>query len=85
MNNLPRMRGIKQAVEEIKAADPKTALTEKALRRLIISGDIPSVVVGRKYLINMDTLERYLSGETVKEDMHENGGIRVINERKGGV
>lgn len=84
MNNLPRMRGIRQAVEEIKTADPKTALTEKALRRLILSGVIPSVVVGRKYLINLDTLERYLSGETVKEDRQENGGIRVISETKGG-
>ena len=27
------MRGIKQAIEEIKQADPYTALTEKALRR----------------------------------------------------
>ena len=82
MNNLPRMRGIKQAVEEIKTADPKTALTEKALRRLILSGVIPSVVVGRKYLINLDTLERYLSGEIIRES--ENSGIRVISETKGG-
>lgn len=82
MNNLPRMRGIKQAVEEIKTADPKTALTEKALRRLILSGVIPSVVVGRKYLINLDTLERYLSGEIIRES--ENSGIRIISETKGG-
>ena len=33
----PHMRGIKQAIEEIKQADPYTALTEPALRRLIIS------------------------------------------------
>jgi len=33
---LPHMRGIKQAIEEIKQADPYTALTEPALRRLII-------------------------------------------------
>ncbi len=82
MNNLPRMRGIRQAVEEIKTADPKTALTEKALRRLILSGVLPSVVVGRKYLINLDTLERYLSGEIIRES--ENSGIRIISETKGG-
>ena len=29
----PHMRGIKQAIEEIKQADPYTALTEPALRR----------------------------------------------------
>lgn len=46
----PHMRGIKQAIEEIKQADPYTALTEPALRRLIISKEIPSVRVGTKYL-----------------------------------
>ena len=56
----PRMRGIKQAVEELRAADANTALTERALRRLILTGEIPSVRIGTKYLVNMDVLESYL-------------------------
>ncbi len=58
---LAPMRGIKQAVEEIKAADPCTALTERAVRRMVAEGTLPAVRVGRKYLINMDTLYLYLA------------------------
>jgi len=62
MNNtqLPRMRTPGAAFEEIKVHDPDTELTVKALRRLVRAGDIPSVKVGRKYLINMETLYKYL-------------------------
>lgn len=58
----PHMRGIKQAIQEIKQSDPNTCLTEKALRRLVLSGELPAVKIGVKYLINMDSLEKYLSG-----------------------
>ena len=34
-SHLAPMRGIRQAVSEIKAADPHTALTERALRRMV--------------------------------------------------
>lgn len=47
----PHMRGIKQAIEELRQLDPHTALTEKALRRLILTHEIPSVRIGAKYLI----------------------------------
>ena len=43
------MRGIKQAITELKQNDPETALTEKALRRLVLTGAIPSVKIGTKY------------------------------------
>lgn len=56
LRNPPRMRGIKQTITELQEIDPNTALTEKALRRLVITGIIPSVRIGRKYLINFDTL-----------------------------
>ena len=59
----PPMRGIRQAISELRAADPNTALTERALRRLVLSAELPSVKVGRKYLINMNVLNSYLSGE----------------------
>ena len=64
--NTPRMRGIKQAIEEIKAGDPNTTLTERALRRMVNTGVIPTVKIGRKSLINMAVLETYLTnGVTV--------------------
>ena len=60
---MPRMRTIDQAAEELRRIDPDTAFTKTALRRLVVSKKIPSVTVGTKYLIDLDRLERYLSGE----------------------
>lgn len=74
------MRGIKQAIEEIKQADPYTALTEKALRRLILTKEIPSVKIGAKYLINMDVLNNYLCTGTTESEPITAAGIRQIAE-----
>lgn len=75
----PRMRGIKQAIEELRRTDPHTALTERALRRLILTDEIPSVRIGTKYLINMDVLENYLyNGSRGGEEHTAVSGIRKI-------
>lgn len=75
------MRGIKQAIEELKKTDKNTAFTEKALRRLIISGEIPSVRIGKKYLVNMRVLNEYLCGCCISNDINKNGGgIRAVVE-----
>lgn len=60
----PRMRTAPEAIAEIKAVDPKTALTERALRRMINSGELPSVNIGNKKLVNLDKLFEYLNGES---------------------
>lgn len=60
---MPRMRLIKEAFTELKERDPSTALTEYALRRMVKSGQVPSVCAGNRYLVNMDVLERFLSGQ----------------------
>ena len=75
----PRMRGIKQAITELRQIDANTALTEKALRRLVIEGAVPSV---RKYLINFDILQEILRGgiSTVTPAAHaeDYGKIRAV-------
>lgn len=48
---LPRMRTLAKAIEEIKAEDPNTALTQNQLRVLVKSGAIPSVHAGRHMLL----------------------------------
>ena len=53
------MRSINDAYSEILSTDPKTAITKSGLRRLVNTGEIPSVEVGRKRLINMDVLREY--------------------------
>lgn len=60
---IPRMRTAPGALEIIKAQDPETAVTEHYIRRLIRTGAIPHVDVGRKKLVNVDQLLSYLEQE----------------------
>jgi len=79
-NTLAPMRGIHQAITELKASDPNTALTEKALRRLVTEGTIPSIKIGRKYLVNMNVLAAYLSGNIQPKAVADGyGTIRAVN------
>ena len=57
----PRMRTIAEAVAHIKSHDPHTAFTEHALRRMVRSGELPSVRIGAKYLVNLDVLLEFLA------------------------
>lgn len=76
----PRMRGIKEAIEEIREFDPDTALTQTFLRRLILRHEIPSVKSGRRYLINMDILNEYLCKGACSDEPLFSDGIRKIKE-----
>ena len=79
----PRMRTAEQAVEELKRVDPETALTVRAVRRMISTGEIPHIKVGSKFLIDFDGLCSYLSGgnQTVSTQSTEDrsGNIRRIS------
>ena len=59
---LPQMRTIDEAIYEIKEADPKTSVTKFAIRTAINNGEIPSVSAGRKKLVNMENLSKWLMG-----------------------
>lgn len=59
----PRMRTAAGALEIIKAEDPDTAVTLRAIRGLINTGKVHSVPVGVKRLIDVDKLMEYLKGE----------------------
>ena len=61
MMTLFRMRTIPKAYKEIKALDPNTDLTLRALRRMVKSGKIPSVQIASKTLVNLDLLLEALS------------------------
>ena len=56
---MARMSTAKNAHEEIKATDPHTAVTIRSIRQLINQEIIPVTLVGRKKLINIDTLFDY--------------------------
>ena len=59
------MRSIPKAVNECKSKDPETPVTATALRRWIKDGKVRSVTVGRTLLVNMESLEEFLSGREV--------------------
>lgn len=58
-----RMRTIEQAASWLQENDPGTALTKTAMRRLVTTGQLPSVRVGQKYLISLEVLEAFLQGD----------------------
>ena len=72
-----RMRTLPQAAAWAKETDPETALTFSALRRLVLSGEIPHVRVGTKRLIALEDLETYLETGTVTSS-HAVGTIRPV-------
>ena len=58
-----RTRTIKEAAAYFREGYPQTCLTETAIRTLLRSGAVPSVKVGKKYLVSLEALESYLMGE----------------------
>lgn len=81
---MARMRTIDAAITLIRQMDNGTSLTKYALRRMVLSGEIPSVVVGKsKRLINVDMLMEKLANpdEWPTEKQEETGSIRPVNER----
>ena len=74
-----RMRTIPQAAAWAKETDPETALTFSALRRLVLSGEIPHVQVGTKRLIALEDLEDYL--ERGGDHTPSAGTIRPVEAR----
>lgn len=72
---MAKMRIIKDVFDEIKKNDPDTAITMCGLRRMVQTGVIPSVQVGRKRLINADTVMDYLNSNTTSESKQEEYGV----------
>ena len=65
---MPRLRTLTETYAYIKEMDADTAVTPNALRRMVVSGKIPCVRAGKKYLIDLDILFEYLRG-TRPEDV----------------
>jgi len=63
-NNKPRMRDLAQSYELIKALDADTALSKYALRRIFLGGEVATITVGRRRLVDFNALLKYLSGST---------------------
>lgn len=83
MLTMIRMRTAKEAYEEILKADPDTAITLRAVQRIVKQGKIPITPVGRKRLLNLDTLIDYFDNPDKYSNSDDNvdgyGTIRAIH------
>ena len=79
MNSIPRMRTIPEAVKLLQELDSSTAITMRAVRRMVNTGQLPVTMVGSKRLINFDKLLDILENPTT-EHTTQNGVIRRIEE-----
>lgn len=77
-----RMRTIDQAHAALVEEDPGCALAKSALRRMVVSGKIPSVRAGSKYLVDLDRLPELLFAAGRKEpEAAAPGVIRRLDAR----
>ena len=60
---MARIRTLPRAVAECREKDPSTCVTLNALRQWVRQGVIPSTRAGKNYLVDMDKLETFLSGD----------------------
>ena len=61
MKTIPRMRTIKQCLEEIKKVDSETAISEWYIRWLCKNNKIEYLACGSKSLVNFDDLIYFLN------------------------
>jgi len=77
-----RMRLIKSTVREIHKMDPQSYINEHYVRQLILSGRVPFIRAGNRYLINLDYFIEYLaSASSTFDEETKDYGIRIIREK----
>lgn len=59
---MARPRSIPKAVEEIKSRDPGACISAYAMRQWVRDGLLSSVKTGKNLLVDLDEVERFLSG-----------------------
>lgn len=57
------IRTINGAIKELQKEDPETPVNYKMLHKWCSTGELPCVMNGNRYLIDMDVLHKFLRGE----------------------
>lgn len=63
---LPQLKTIKGCLEELKALDSNTAVSEWFIRQLCNNGQVDCRMTGNKILVNFNSLIIYLGGKIVE-------------------
>lgn len=77
---MARLRIIREAFKQMMQDDPDTAITLCALRRIVKAGDIPTVQIGRKSLIDYDLLLQYLHMGSQRSDSLKPEEFEIIRK-----
>ncbi len=76
---MARMRYPAQALELLRQEDPDTCVSLNFIRALAASGKIPVVKIGRRRLINYDSLVEFLANPDMqKMQIEQVGKIRKV-------
>lgn len=82
VTKMPKLRVLDKAYPELLRDDPDSGLSKSELRRLALSGAVRTVQVGRKRLIDLDSVREYLAGASTSEPatvaVQPQGGIRRV-------
>lgn len=78
---MARFRTIPTAYKWLKETDPDTGISLNGLRTLVKKGAVKSVMLGRKPLVSLESIENLLSRPQELEPVHM-GTIREISENK---
>lgn len=79
-----RLRTINEAVRYLKQQDPETSMTPYFIRRMIVEGQVPTIMAGKKYLVDLDCLLAHLDQQLESDGTSKplsKGVIRHIPER----
>ena len=76
---MKHMRTISKAIEELKSLDPNTAISAYRLRLMVRRGEIPCIVAGARYLVDMEDLYNFNRPSEAQQE--EPSNIRRIQER----
>ena len=66
---MERLRTIRETICELKVNDPGCQLTDWALRQLVKEGVIPSIKIGKKSLLSVEAVERYVNDQLNSESL----------------
>ena len=58
-----KLRTLKECYDYIKENDERSAITPYFLRQMVVQKKISFMRSGRKYLINLEHLEKFMAGE----------------------
>jgi len=78
---MKKIRTIHSAVVEILTEQPTFPITEYSLRRLCVSGKFPCQRLNRKYLVDLDLLDAFLSTGLEKPNITPTGIRRIEVKR----